>query len=61
MFTSGDVIEENHLRIFFSLNLNSLRAVTRLQLRGIYIYHLPISLVTEEKASVRVRVNSEVR
>lgn len=61
MFTSGDVIEENHLRIFFSLNLHSLRAVTRLQLRGIHIYHLPISLVSEEKASVRVRVNSEVR
>ena len=61
MFASGDVIEEDDLSVFFSLNLDSLGAVARLRLGRVHINDLSISLVAEEETGVGVRVHSEVR
>ncbi len=60
MLASCDVIEEYHLSIFFSRDLDPLGAVAGGVLRGVDIYDFSVSLVPEEKSRVRVGVHPEI-
>jgi hypothetical protein len=61
MLSAGNVIEENNLLVFVSLNLLSFGSVTGGIFSRIDIDDLSISLVSEQQASFTVGINSEVR
>ena len=61
MLSSRDMVEEHHLSIVITLDLNSFSSVTWWVLVWINIDHLSVPLVSEQKTSVRIGINSEIR
>ena len=55
------MVEEHHLSIVITLDLNSFNSVTWWVLVWINIDHLSVPLVSEQKTSVRIGINSEIR
>ena len=55
------MVEEHHLSIVITLDLNSFSSVTWWVLVWINIDHLSVPLVSEQKTSVRIGINSEIR
>lgn len=48
MFASGYMIEEHHLSVFVGRNLYTFCAITRGVLVWVNIYHLSVTLVSEQ-------------
>jgi len=61
MFASCNVIEEHHLCVLFSRNLDTFGAVTWRVFVRVNVDHLTIAFVPEQQTSVGIGVNSEVR
>ena len=59
MFAAGHVVEENHLGVLLALNFFAICAVSGFFSR-VHVYNFSVSLVTEQKTLIGVRINSKV-
>jgi hypothetical protein len=60
VLAAGHVVEENHLSVLFTLNFFAVCAVSGFFSR-VNVNDFPVSLVTEQKAFIGVRIDSEIR